>query len=111
MGVMVDVYSWPEIVLAPGQEVTFIHWVVDDNGHSLIDPERWYWMSAVPEFAGGRPDRPMPAASVEIVAQRPARDAVPEPGPNNINWIATWHNPNQHSEVTFQPRMVQAPSR
>jgi hypothetical protein len=42
MGVTVDVYTWPQVVLAPGAVVTLIHWVVDGNGHSLIDPDRWY---------------------------------------------------------------------
>ena len=111
MGVMVDVWSWPEVVLAPGQEVTFVHWVVDGNGSSMIDPDRWYWMSAVPEFAGARPDRPLEAAAVEIVIQGATRGRVSEPGPNNTNWLVTWRNPNPDASVTFHPRMVEAPAR
>ena len=111
MGVTVDLYSWPEIVLAPGQDVTFVHWVVDNNGFSVIDPDRWCMMSAVPEFAGARPDRPLAAAAIEIVIQGATRDAVPEPGPNNTNWLVTWRNPNQSESVTFHPRMVAAPAR
>jgi hypothetical protein len=49
MGVTVDLYTWPQVVVAPGAEVTLLHWVVDGNGHSVIDPDRWYWMSAVPD--------------------------------------------------------------
>ena len=55
MGVTVDVYTWPEVVVAPGAEITLLHWIVDGNGHSMIEPGRWYWMSAVPEYAGVRP--------------------------------------------------------
>ena len=111
MGVEVDVYVWPEIVLAPGVEVTFLHWVVDANGSSVIDPDRWCWMSAVPEFAGARPDRPLAAASIEAAAQRPVRERVPEPGPNNTNWLVTWRNPEPRDSVTFRPRMLAAPAR
>jgi hypothetical protein len=110
MGVTVDVYTWPQVVLAPGAVVTLIHWVVDGNGHSLIDPDRWYWMSAVPQFEGVRPDRPVPAATIEIVSQRPVRDRRIEPGPNNTNWLVTWRNPGNDT-VWFQPRMVEAPAR
>jgi hypothetical protein len=42
MGVSVDVFTWPQIVLAPGAQVTFLHRIVDNNGNSLIDPDRWY---------------------------------------------------------------------
>ena len=110
MGVMVDVYTWPEVVVAPGAQVTLIHWVVDGNGSSLIDPDRWCWMSAVPEFAGARPDRPLAGATIQILAQRPVRDRVPEPALNNTNWLVTWSNPGGDT-ATFQPRMLQAPAR
>lgn len=110
MGVTVDVYTWPEVVLAPGVDVTLLHWVVDGNGHSLIEPDRWYWMSAVPEYTDVRPDRPVPAATVEIVTQRPVRERRPSPGPANTNWLATWRNAGRES-ATFRPRMVVAPAR
>ena len=80
MGVTVDVYTWPEVVLAPGVDVTLLHWVVDGNGHSLIEPDRWYWMSAVPEYTDVRPDRPVPAATVEIVPSVRSENVVPRPG-------------------------------
>ena len=110
MGVSVDVYTWPEVVVDATAQVTLIHWVVDANGSSLIDPDRWCWMSAVPEFAGARPDRPLASATIEIVSQRPVRDRRPTPGLNNTNWLVTWYNPGD-SSATFQPRMVQAPAR
>jgi hypothetical protein len=111
MGVSVDVFTWPQIVLAPGAEVTFLHWIVDNNGESLIDPDRWYWMSAVPEFANVRPDRPVPGASLEIVIQGAYRDPLPTTGPNNTQWLATWRNATNDWIVVFQPRLVEAPAR
>lgn len=111
MGVSVDVYTWPQIAVAPGVEVTFVHWVVDGYGHSLIDPDHWCWMSAVPDYVGVRPDRPVPAASVEIVSQRPVRERRPEPGPSNTNWLATWRNPDPTVGVAFRPRLLEAPAR
>jgi hypothetical protein len=111
MGVSVDVFTWPQIVLAPGAQVTFLHWIVDNNGSSLIDPDRWYWMSAVPNFAGARPDRPVPGASLQIVSQGAYRDRQPTAGPNNTQWQATWHNLTANASVTFQPRLVEAPAR
>ena len=84
--------------------------IVDNNGHSMIDPEHWHLMSSVPDWAGVRPDRPVPAATVEIVSQGATRDRVLEPGPSNINWLATWRNPDGANSVTFRPRMVIAPA-
>jgi len=84
MSVSVDVFTWPAVVLAPGQQLTFIHWIVDTFGHSMIDPEHWHLMSSVPDYAGARPDRPLAAASLEIVSQGATRDRVPEPGPTRI---------------------------
>src|SRR5215472_13834680 len=51
MSVSVDVFTWPAVVLAPGQQLTFIHWIVDTFGHSMIDPEHWHLMSSVPDYA------------------------------------------------------------
>ena len=110
MSVSVDVFTWPAVVLAPGQQLTFIHWIVDTLGHSIIDPEHWHLMSSVPDYAGARPDRPLAAASLEIVSQGATRDRVPEPGPSNINWFVTWRNPDLANSVTFRPRMVIAPA-
>lgn len=111
MGVSVNVYTWPQIVLAPRAKVTFIHSLVDDDGVSMIEPHRWYWMSAVPEFVGVEADESVPAASVEIVAQRPFRDRQAKAGLNNTNWLATWYNPNDDVSVTFSPRMLEAPDQ
>jgi hypothetical protein len=110
MAVSVDVYTWPAIVLAPGQQLTFIHWIVDQYGNSMIDPEHWHLMSSVPDYVDVRPDRPVPAASVEILSQGGTRDRVLEPGPSNINWLATWQNPDTSNFVTFRPHMVIAPA-
>jgi hypothetical protein len=110
MGVTVDLYTWPQVVVAPGAEVTLLHWVVDGNGHSVIDPDRWYWMSAVPEYAGVRPDRPVPGASIQVLSQRPVRERTMSPGPNNTNWLVTWKNPHNET-ATFKPRMLAAPAR
>jgi hypothetical protein len=110
MGVTVDVYTWPAVVLAPGQQLTFVNWIVDQNGHSVIDTEHWHSMSSVPDHVGVRPDRPVSAASVEIVTQGATREGVPEPGPSNVNWIATWRNPDPANFVTFRPPLVIAPA-
>jgi hypothetical protein len=110
MGVAVDVFTWPAVVVAPGAQVSLIHWIVDGNGSSMIDPDRWCWMSAVPEFADVRPDRPVPSATIEIVSQRPVRERKQTPGLNNTNWLATWSNPGDAS-ATFHPRMLMAPAR
>jgi hypothetical protein len=110
MSVSIDVYTWPAVVLAPGQQMTFIHWIVDQYGNSMIDTEHWHLMSSVPDYIDVRPDRPVPAASVEILTQGATRDRVPEPGPSNINWIATWRNADAVNFVTFRPRMVIAPA-
>jgi len=110
MSVAVDVYTWPAIVLAPGQQLTFIHWIVEQYGDSLINTEHWHWMSSVPDYVDVRPDRPVPAASVVILSQGATRDRVLEPGPSNINWLAMWQNPDLSNFVTFRPRMVIAPA-
>ena len=110
MGVSVEVHVWPEITLAPGQQVTLIHWVVDEFGHSLIEPDRWYWMSAVPDYGDVRPDRPVAGATVEAVAQRALRERTDRPGPGNANWLVTWRNPGKEF-VRFRPRLLQAPAR
>ena len=110
MSVGVDVYTWPAIVLAPGQQITVIHWIVDQYGNSRIDTEHWHLMSSVPDYVDVRPDRPVPAASVEIVSQGATRARVLEAGPSNINWVATWRNPDSANFVTFRPRMVIAPA-
>ena len=93
MGVNVDILTWSAVVVTQGTELELVHWVVGDDGNSLIDPDHWCWMSAVPEFAGARPDRPVPSATIEIVDQRPVRDRLDASGPNNTNWRATWRNP------------------
>ncbi len=110
MGTSVEVYTFPPMALAPGQTVTAVHWVVDEHGHSLIEPGRWYWRSAVPDYGDVRPDRPVPAATVEIVSQRAVRDAVDRPGPSNANWEVTWRNPGT-TFVQFRPQLLQAPAR
>ena len=110
MGVEVDIIEWPQVIVAPGAQVDLIHWVVDNNGASLIDPDHWCWMSAVPEPAGARPDRPVPAATIEIAAQRPVRDRRDSPGLASTNWLATWRNPGDET-ATFHPRMLIAPAR
>lgn len=111
MSVSVDVFTWPAVVLAPGQQMTVIHWIKDKYGDSILNPEHWHLMSSAPDWVDARPDRPVPAASVEIVSQGATRDRVPEPGPSNINWFVTWRNPDGANSVTFRPRMVIAPAR
>jgi hypothetical protein len=110
MGVSAEVHTWPQLTIAPGQQVTFVHWVVDEHGHSLIEPGRWYWMSAVPDYGDVRPDRPVPAATIEAVAQRPVREWRDHPGPSNTDWLVTWRNPGSTS-VQFKPQLLQAPAR
>ena len=109
MGVPVDVYTWPEIAIAGGEEVTLVHWVVNATGGSLIQPDRWYWMSGVPDYHDIRPDRPVSAAALEALVQGPVRERTQTPGPGNTNWRVTWRNPGS-DPVWFQPRMVGAPA-
>ena len=105
----VNVYVWPQLALTPGATVTFIHSIVDGAGHSIIDPDRWYWMNAVPDFGFNPPDRPVPESSVAIIAQRAYREAKPRPGPNNTVWIATWTNPASRGTL-FRPKLLEAPA-
>ena len=109
MATGVNVYIRPQLALEPGATVTFVHSIVDGDGISVIDPDRWYWMSAVPDWGVNRPDRPVPAATVQIVSQWAHRDRQPEAGPNNLTWFATWSNP-ESTAVLFRPKLLEAPA-
>ena len=66
----VDVWVWPQLMLAQGAEVTFNHWVTLADGTSAIDPDHWYWMSAVPDYDPKQhPDGPALATGIQIVEQ------------------------------------------
>ena len=109
MAASVNVYTWPQLALDAGATVTFVHSVVDGNGISIIDPDRWYWMSAVPDWGYNRPDRPVSAATVEIVSQWAHRDRQSSAGANNTTWFATWRNP-ESTTVLFRPKLLEAPA-
>jgi hypothetical protein len=111
MGQQVDVWTWPQVVLQPGAQVTFVHSSVFPNGGSAFDPEHWYWMSAVPDFDPFvRPDRPVGPAAVEVVSQYASRPAHRTPGGNDTVWVATWRNPNGDNAAYFRPRVLHAPA-
>ena len=107
----VDMWVWPQITLAPGADVTFDHWVVDANGMSLIDPEHWYWMSAVPDYnPQQRPDGPAAATGVEAVEQYAYRPDEYPAGPNHAVWRTRWRTPTGLNEgiTYFRPRLLVA---
>jgi hypothetical protein len=108
MSANVEIYSWPAVVLAPGQELVLEHWVVNGSGSSVIDPGNWYMMTGVPDFTDVRPDRPVPGATVQVVSQGGTRARVDYPGLNNTNWLVTWRNPSADTFVTFRPQMAGA---
>jgi hypothetical protein len=108
----VDVWVWPQLMLAPGVQVTFTHWVTDAAGNSLIDPDHWYWMSSVPDDdPDQRPDGPALATGVEITSQHAYRAYEDPAGGNNAVWMATWQTSSGPEEgVTWvRPRMLVAP--
>ncbi len=109
----VDVWVWPQLTLAPGADVTLDHWVVDGNGTSLIDPEHWYWMSAVPDYDPDQhPDGPADATGVEAVEQYAYRPYEYPAAGNNAVWRTRWRTPTSSGEgVTyFRPRLMVAPA-
>lgn len=111
MGQQVDVWTWPQVAVQPGAEVTLVHSATLPDRGSAFDPDHWYWMSAVADFDPNvRPDRPVPAAAVEIVSQYASRPEHQSPGPNDTVWIATWRNRNRDSTVYFRPRVLHAPA-
>jgi len=99
-------------MMAAGAEVTWEHWITDAGGASRIDPEHWYWMSAVPDYDPDQlPDGAAYATGVEIVEQYAYRALEDPAGGNNAVWKATWRTPSGPDEgVTwFRPRMIVAP--
>jgi hypothetical protein len=108
MGVSVEVHDWPVIELAPGQMITLIHWI-RSGGQSLIQPGRWYWMSAVPEYITSHPDRPIPGAELVAVSQGPVRAWAEHAGSSNTDWRVTWHNTGRDF-IRFRPQLLQAPA-
>jgi hypothetical protein len=113
VGVQADVWVWPQLTLAPGAEVTLRHTATWPDGSSAIDPDHWYWMSAVPDYDPEQhPDGPAYATGVQIVEQYAYRPYEYPAGPNNAVWIATWRTPSGPEEgVTYlRPRMAVAPA-
>jgi hypothetical protein len=111
VGVGVDVWEWPQVVLAPDAEVVLVHSATWSDGTSAFDPDHWYWMNAVADFDPGvRPDRPVAAAAVEVTSQYGSRPKHRTPGTNDTVWVATWRNRNADSSVYFRPRVVHAPA-
>jgi hypothetical protein len=111
MGQQVDVWTWPQVAVQPGAQVTLAHSAVLGDRGSAFDPDHWYWMSAVADFDPNvRPDRPVPAAAVEVVSQYGYRPEHQTPGPNDTVWIATWRNRTGDGTVYFRPRVLHAPA-
>ena len=110
MQVQMEMLRWPAIHLAPGAEVRLRHWAVDGNGKTLIDPDKWYSMSGVPDYSDVRVDRPVSEKIVELVAEGGWRQAAPIPERGTMDWSAVWRNPGDRT-VSFQPVMLMAPAR
>ncbi|MBC5823526.1 MAG: hypothetical protein GIW99_07435 [Candidatus Eremiobacteraeota bacterium] len=112
MGQQVDVAVWGQVALAPGAEITLIHYWTFDNGTSVFDPDHWYWMSAMPDYDPyQRPDRPVHAVAVEATAQRGNQPGAAEAGLDNLEYWVTWRNPGQDGIAYFRPKVIQAPSK
>ncbi|MFZ0172601.1 MAG: hypothetical protein WAL04_13035 [Acidimicrobiales bacterium] len=112
MATEVDVWVWPQLMLARGAEVTFRHWVTGADGISKIDPDHWYWMSAVPDYDPDQlPDGPASATGIQIVEQYAYRPYEDPAGGNNAVWMATWRTPTglEEGDTWFRPRMIVAP--
>ncbi|MGO9029886.1 MAG: hypothetical protein ACLQOZ_14810 [Acidimicrobiales bacterium] len=113
MGVEVDIWVWPQLTVAPGATVTLDHWVTGADGISAIDPDHWYWMSAVPDYDPYQfNEGPVLAMGIEIVEQYAYRAYQGSIGPNNAVWRATWHAPSGAEENVsyFRPRLLVAPA-
>jgi hypothetical protein len=113
MAVEVDVWLWPQLMMAQGAEVTWDHWITGADGISAINPDHWYWMSAVPDYDPDQlADLPANATGVQIVEQGAYRAYENPAGGDNAVWRATWRTPTGLDEgVTwFRPRMLAAPA-
>jgi hypothetical protein len=109
----VDVWVWGQFAMAPGAELDWTFWIVDSNGNSVIDPEHWYWMSAVPDYDPDQhPDGPADATGVIFVEQGAFRPYQYPAGPNNTVWQASVKTASGVEEGIsyFRPRMLVAPS-
>lgn len=110
MKVDVELFTWPSVQLAPGAEIRLVHWIVDQNGRSLIDGEHWFGMSGTPDYSDIRVDRPVAEESVELVAEGGHRPHASVPEESQYDWFAVWRNPGTRW-VSFQPRLLMAPAR
>lgn len=110
MQVSVELFTFPSVQLAPGAQVRFRHWLVDANGRSLFDPDRWFAMSGAPDLSDVRVDRPAAERAVELVAEGGHRPAAALPEQIEYDWYTDWRNPGS-SFVSFAPRLLMAPGR
>src|ERR1700712_632822 len=103
----VNVWVWPQLTLGPGADVTFDHYVVDNNGVSQIDPERWHWMSAVPDYDPQQhPDGPVDATGIEVVEQYAFRPYEYPIGADKTVWRVRWRVPSGSGLTYFRPRLM-----
>jgi hypothetical protein len=112
MAVQVDVWVWGQFSMAAGVELDWTFWITGADGISRIDPEHWYWMSAVPDYEPD-PNPDLPAYATGLVfseqgAYRPYQDPA---GPNNAVWKATLKTSSgpEEGDTWFRPRMIVAP--
>jgi len=106
------VWVWGQFAMAGGTEMDWTFWIVDGNGNSVIDPDHWYWMSAVPDYdPDQRPDNPAEASGLTFVDQGAYRPYQYPAGPNHAVWQATLRTPGGREEgiTYFRPRMLVAP--
>lgn len=112
MGVTVDVWVWKQFSMAPGAEVDWTFWMTGADGISMIDPEHFYWMNAVPDYEPDpNPDVPAYATGLTFTEQGASRAYENPAGANNAVWKATLKTPSGADEglTWFRPRMIVAP--
>ena len=78
MGEPVDVWVWRQFSMAPDTELDWTFWITGADGISMIDPEHFYWMSAVPDYEPSpNPDLPAYATGLTITEQGASRLRIP----------------------------------
>jgi hypothetical protein len=112
MGVQVDVWVWRQFSMAQGTELDWTFWITGADGISMIDPEHWYCMSAVPDYEPHpNPDLPAYATGLAFTEQGAYRPYQNPAGANNAVWNATLKTSSGPEEgyTWFRPRMLVAP--
>jgi hypothetical protein len=113
MGVQVDVWVWGQFSMAPDTELDWSFSITGDDGISLINPDHWYWMSAVPDYEPDQnPNSPSYGAGLAFTEQGAYRPYQNPPGGDNTVWNATLKTSSEPDDgfTWFTPRMLVAPA-